>query len=396
MIPQVRPPQESKILIVDDEASNRDIMTQFLQMEGFQLFTAVDGEQAMEMVESVQPDLVLLDIIMPRLDGYEVCRLIKSNEETAFLPVIMITALKGTEEKIKGVEVGADDFLTKPFNYLELVTRVKSLLRVKHLSDQLKDSNRILEKTVASRTAQLRKALEELRELDRLKSEFIANVSHELRTPLLHVKGYVALMADGILGPLNEDQTEGLTTTRAAVERLERLIEDIVDFGGADIGKIHLGPINLRDSIQVATSMLERTIANSPCDLVIEYPEKTVLVQGEMRSLARVFRHLLDNAVKFSPNGGNVIIRVKANTDKGVAHVEVIDHGIGIPADKLERIFDKFYQVDGSATRRFGGTGIGLALAYRLLEGHNAKIHVYSEPHKGTRFWFDLPLVQVR
>ncbi len=394
MIPQVRPPQESKILIVDDEASNRDIMTQFLQMEGFQLFTAVDGEQAMEMVESVQPDLVLLDIIMPRLDGYEVCRRIKSDEETAFLPVIMITALKGMEERIKGVEVGADDFLTKPFNYLELVTRVKSLLRVKHLSDQLKDSNRILEKTVADRTAQLRKALEELRELDRLKSEFIANVSHELRTPLLHVKGYVALMADGVLGPLSDDQAEGINTTRAAVERLERLIEDIVDFGGADIGKIHLGPINLRDSIQVATGMLERTIANSRCKLVIEYPETSVLVQGEMRSLARVFRHLLDNAVKFSPNGGNVIIRVTPMEAQGVAAVEVIDHGIGIPADKLERIFDKFYQVDGSATRRFGGTGIGLALAYRLLEGHNAQIKVESEPNKGTRFRFDLPLVK--
>ncbi len=269
-IEPLRPNQENKILVVDDEVSNREIISQFLKMEGFQVITAMDGIEALEKLYNESPDLVLLDLILPKLDGYEVCRRIKSNSETVFLPVVMITALKGAEERIKGVQVGADDFLTKPFNYLELVTRVKSLLRVKQLSDQLKNYNRRLERTVAARTAQLRTALDELRELDRLKSEFIANVSHELRTPLLHVKGYVALMVDGTLGPLTDDQRTGMETTRDAVDRLERLVEDIVDFGGVEVGNLSFEAVPVLDSIRVTMAILQRKIERFSGHVIVE------------------------------------------------------------------------------------------------------------------------------
>ncbi|HUN23174.1 MAG TPA: response regulator [Anaerolineales bacterium] len=387
----LRPPQDNKILIVDDEYSNRDIMSQFLAMEGFQLFMAVDGEDAMQKLQEVQPDLVLLDILMPRLNGYEVCRRIKDNPETVFVPVIMITALRGTDEKIKSAEVGADDFLTKPFNYIELVTRVKSLLRVKQLSDQLKDYNRQLEKKVQERTLQLRRALEELREIDRLKSEFIANVSHELRTPLLHVKGYVSLMADGTLGPLTSDQQDGLRTAEGSIQILEKLVEDIVDFSGTDVNQLEIGPVIFSDVLRVTQALLQRSIQRSSAKLVWELPDDLPAVRADRRALVRVMQHLLDNALKFSPQGGTVTVIARRQGDK--VQVVVKDEGVGIQQNLHERIFDTFYQVDGSPTRRFGGTGIGLAVVKRILDAHGSSVKLISAPGKGSTFWFELPIL---
>jgi len=366
-------------------------MSQFLAMEGFQLFMAVDGEDAMQKLQEVQPDLVLLDILMPRLNGYEVCRRIKDNPETVFVPVIMITALRGTDEKIKSAEVGADDFLTKPFNYIELVTRVKSLLRVKQLSDQLKDYNRQLEKKVQERTLQLRRALEELREIDRLKSEFIANVSHELRTPLLHVKGYVSLMADGTLGPLTSDQQDGLRTAEGSIQILEKLVEDIVDFSGTDVNQLEIGPVIFSDVLRVTQALLQRSIQRSSAKLVWELPDDLPAVRADRRALVRVMQHLLDNALKFSPQGGTVTVIARRQGDK--VQVVVKDEGVGIQQNLHERIFDTFYQVDGSPTRRFGGTGIGLAVVKRILDAHGSSVKLISAPGKGSTFWFELPIL---
>ncbi len=388
--PETISPEDTKILIVDDEASNRDIFTQFLKLEGFQVYSAVDGEDGLQKIEEIHPDLVLLDILMPRVDGYEVCRRIKDNPETLFLPVVMITALRGSEEKIKGVEVGADDFLSKPFNNLELVTRVNSLLRVKSLHDALEGYNRELEARVTERTAQLEKALDELRELDRLKSDFIGNVSHELRTPLLHVKGYVSLLADKTLGPLTEEQKNGLATTHKAVGTLEQLIDDIVDFGGTAQTNLFLDAVQVQDAAELALEVLQSTNELKNTNIGIVCEPNIPRVQADKKALSRIMRHLLDNAVKFSPQGGNISVRGRMNPDTGKVRVEVQDHGIGIPQDQLENIFESFYQADGSTTRRYSGTGIGLAIVRQLLEKHDSTIEVESEVGVGSTFSFEL------
>ena len=390
-LPETISPEETKILIVDDEASNRDIFTQFLKLEGFQVYSAVDGEDGLQKIEEIHPDLVLLDILMPRVDGYEVCRRIKDNPETLFLPVVMITALHGSEEKIKGVEVGADDFLSKPFNNLELVTRVKSLLKVKSLYDALEHYNRELEARVTERTAQLEKALGELRELDRLKSNFIGNVSHELRTPLLHVKGYVSLLADETLGPLTGEQKNGLATTHKAIGTLEQLIDDIVDFGGTAQTNLFMDAVQVQDAAELALEVLQATneLKNTNVEIVCE-PD-IPRVHADKKALSRILRHLLDNAVKFSPQGGNISVRGRMNPETGKVRVDVQDHGIGIAQDQLENIFESFYQADGSTTRRYSGTGIGLALVRELLEKHDSSIEVESEVGVGSTFSFELP-----
>lgn len=387
-------PDKIRVLVVDDEPSNLDVVSRFLKLEGFQVSTAVDGEQALEMVARDAPDLLLLDLILPRLDGYEVCRRLKSDPSTVFLPVVMITALKGTEERIKGVAVGADDFLTKPFNHLELVTRVRSLLRVKFLHDEVEEHNRLLEARVADRTAQLKQALEDLKELDHLKSQFIGNVSHELRTPLLHVKGYVSLLADGGLGPLTEEQAKGLETASAAIDRLERLVEDIVDFGGAEIMRLTIEPVDLKASVDSCLDLLRPTVEKSPAVVRSEIPAELPRVKADPGALARAIRHLLDNAVKFSPDGGEVIVRARLDAAAARVRFSVTDHGIGIPADQHRRIFDLFYQADGSTTRRFGGTGVGLAFVKMIVEGHGSGVDVQSAEGQGSTFSFELPVAE--
>lgn len=386
-----RPPSETKILVVDDEASNLEVIGEFLRLEGYQVLTAVDGEQALERVEANQPDLVLLDILMPRLDGYEVCRRLKNSPQTVFTPVVMITALKGTDEKIRGVEVGADDFLTKPFNHLELVTRVKSLLRVKFLNDAIDAYNRQLEQRVAERTAQLQRALEDLQELDRLKSEFIGNVSHELRTPLLHIKGYVALLADRTLGPLNAEQAKGVDTALQAVDTLERLVEDLIGFGAHTTGRLNFQAVHLAEVAELAVAMLGRAIARYGAAPRLDIPPGLPRVRADRQALARVLRHLLENGLKFSPDKPEVILLARPVNGGQRVRVSVVDHGIGVPPEQRARIFDVFYQVDGSITRRYGGAGMGLALVKLLVEGHGSRVHLESEPDKGSIFWFDLP-----
>lgn len=366
----------------------------FLELEGYQVVEAIDGEQALEQVRQASPGLVLLDVMVPRLDGYQVCRRLKSDAATVFLPVVMITALRDTGEKIKGVEAGADDFLTKPFNHLELVTRVKSLLRVKQLHDQLEEYRRELERRVAVRTAQLQDALEQLRELDRLKSEFISRVSHELRTPLLHVKGYVGLLADETLGPLTPDQSKGLETAIKAVDQLERLVEDIVDLGSAQVGRLNIEAVSIPDIARATIAMLERAMSRQGVRIATRFPDGLPPVRADRTALSRCLWHLLDNAVKFSPAQETVILRAEYEPGSNRVRVSVRDRGIGIPEDEIDKIFEPFYQVDGSATRRFGGTGVGLSLVKLLLDAHGTPLYAESGEGPGSTFYFDLTVAK--
>jgi signal transduction histidine kinase len=385
----LRPSFPAKVLVVDDEPYNREIITNFLQMEGFDVATAEDGEQALELAVEEAPDVILLDVMMPGPNGFEVCRQLKGNPATVFIPIVILTALRGnTEERIKGAAAGADEFLSKPFDHMELVTRVKSLLRVKRLYDKLHLSNQELEMRVTERTLDLQRALAELRELDQLKSEFIANVSHELRTPLLHVKGYVDLLANGVLGAVNNEQAHGLKIAQGAIEQLERMVKDIVDFSDVYDQQLALEPVSLHDVFEAVLSSLEMPAKRKSIQLVTSIAPEVPLVLADVDALTRVLRHLLDNAVKFGPTGDEVSLT--AAPQAGLIRVAVSDHGPGIAPDKQEKIFKLFYQEDGSTTRKVGGLGLGLSLARKLLESHSVKLLVESTVGVGSTFYFDL------
>jgi len=376
------------ILAVDDEPNNLEIVREFLELDGHRVLTAEGGEAALEAVRGEKPDLVLLDVMMPGLDGFAVCRALKADPGTLFIPVVILSALRSTDDRVKGAEAGADEFLSKPFDHIELRTRVRSLLRVKRAHDRVQSHNAELEMKVTERTAELRRALSDLQQLDRLKSEFIANVSHELRTPLLHVKGYVDLLADGALGALKAEQATGLGVAREAIEQLERMVEDIVDFSQAQAHRLDLQPVSAVEVCRNVIEALEPLAARRRVRTELAAPPALPRVLADRIALTRALRHLLDNALKFSPPNGTA--RVSLEPRGAVVRITMEDNGPGIPPAELERIFQLFYQIDGSATRRAGGLGLGLALVKMLVEAHGSQVHVESALGTGSKFWFEL------
>lgn len=263
--------------------------------------------------------------------------------------------------------------------------------QILQLQSALHQSNRQLEQRVRERTEDLQQALQRLSELNELKSNFISNISHELRTPLTHLKGYLTILADLTLGPLNEEQVTAVTTLLRAEDRLEQLIEDLIQFSLVARGEISLNrtPISVVDLIQAATLRSERLANARSIKLCLHHAEGLPLVSVDREKIFWVILQLLDNAIKFTPQGGQVTITVQREGQ--LVNVGISDTGIGIAAHRLDEIFEPFHQLDSSATRHFSGTGLGLAMVKRILEAHGAAIHVRSELGKGSHFDFSLP-----
>jgi signal transduction histidine kinase len=260
------------------------------------------------------------------------------------------------------------------------------------LQSALQLSNRQLEQRVQERTADLQNALSKLSELNQLKSNFISNISHELRTPLTHLKGYLDLLADGNLGPLAPVQKEAIDVLLRAETRLEGLIDDLIRFSLAVRGEftLHPVPLSLNDLIHAGMARAAKLAKARKVTLDTQLEEGLPLLLLDNEKITWVILQLLDNAIKFTPQGGHVTISARAG-DSGVT-VSVADTGIGIPADRIQEIFEPFHQLDSSDTRRYGGTGLGLALVRRILEAHGSLIKVQSEVGSGSRFEFTLPV----
>jgi signal transduction histidine kinase len=259
------------------------------------------------------------------------------------------------------------------------------------LRNALEDANRFLERRVAERTAELQEALRKLSELSQMKANFVANVSHELRTPLTHVKGYLELLTTESLGPLSAEQKNALQISQRAAGRLESLIDNLILFSLAARGEmtLRLAPVNLN---KVAGEIINysRTKADDRnvalhSNLQPDIPS----VQADEEKISWAILQLIDNAIKFTPSGGEVTLSVQPESDTLIM-VSVSDTGIGIPASRLNEIFEPFHQLDASSTRHYGGTGLGLALVRDIVSAHGSVIEVQSEDRKGTRFRFPL------
>lgn len=265
-------------------------------------------------------------------------------------------------------------------------------MQILRLQTALSDANHQLEQRVQERTIDLQHALDRLAELNQLKSNFIANISHELRTPLTHLKGYLDILAEEGLGSLNAQQAEVVSVLQRAENRLESLIEDLIQFSLASRGELSLNleTTELGKLALIAVDRSKHKARNNAITLKANVTEDLTRVRADEDKIGWVLFHLLDNALKFTQRGGWVMLDVK--NEAGLITVVVSDNGIGIPAERLTEIFEPFHQLDGSTTRRYAGTGLGLSMAQRILEAHGSQIKVASVLGEGSRFAFSLPL----
>jgi signal transduction histidine kinase len=259
------------------------------------------------------------------------------------------------------------------------------------LRNALEDANRFLEHRVQERTSELQEALRKLSELSQMKANFVANISHELRTPLTHVKGYLELLSTGSLGPLSDDQRNALQVSQRATGRLESLIDNLILFSLAARGEmtLRLTPVNLN---KVAGEIISYSLPKAQdrnVTLYYEYQPDIPFVQADEQKISWVILQLIDNAIKFTPPGGRVNLTIENESDKLVM-VRVDDTGIGIPANRLEEVFEPFHQLDASSTRRYSGTGLGLTLVKEIVSAHGSMVEVKSEEGKGSTFSFPL------
>jgi len=269
-------------------------------------------------------------------------------------------------------------------------------VQILSLQSALNQANRQLEQRVQERTQELRQALYKLTEMNQLKANFIANISHELRTPLTHIKGYLDIMADGTLGSLTPGQEEAVSILKRSSARLERLIEDLLHFSLASRGELNLklGVVDLTGVLRTVVDQFRSKAESGGVRLELRLPPRLQPVECDEEKIMWVMAQLLDNAIKFTPKGGLVLAEAKSEGE--LVRISVVDTGIGIPKARLAEIFEPFHQLDGSATRRYGGTGLGLALSNQILQAHGISLKVESIEGKGSRFQFSLPVVGQR
>ena len=330
------------------------------------------------------PQNLTPEILVPRLGDYLIERHLITQEQLARVIELQVAARKSGTPALIG-QILVDEKMITQAELDQAVTE-----QIMQLRTALQNANTFLEQRVKERTAELEAAITKLADFDRMKSNIVANISHELRTPMTHIKGYLELLIASILGPLTDEQLNGLQVMQRASERLENLIEDLLQFSEIDQTDVvlNLQPIDLHRLGQTLVNRAKIKAEEKNLQLSLVTDAGLHLVKVDVNKISWAIGHLLDNAVKFTPANGKIELQCKMEAD--YVRVIVKDTGIGIPAERFDEIFEPFHQLDGSSTRRYGGTGLGLALVRKIIEAHGSVIRIRSEINMGSEFEFQL------
>lgn len=391
--------KEANILIVDDQEANIDVLEGFLEMQGYlNIKSTTDPRNVIPLLTSFSPDLILLDLSMPYLSGFEVMEQLKTElPANAFLPIIVLTADITRESKQRSLSLGANDFLTKPFDLIEVGLRIKNLLYTCYLHQQLQLQNQILEEKVKERTRELEQqnvelviAKEKAEASDKLKSAFISNISHEIRTPLNGIMGFGQILTDNNLSPEEKEQYSQMLNNSSL--RLVNTITNFMDISLLRSGnqKVYKKELNVKRRVADIVSKFSDSCLEKKLNLFITppNPEDDIKLLTDSELFSKILYQLIDNAVKFTHEG---TITVGYQLSGNEVHFFVSDTGIGISLENQVLIFDSFIQEDGKTTRRYEGSGLGLSIAQELVNLLEGKIWLKSEKGKGSTFYFSLP-----
>ncbi|WPB76790.1 response regulator [Archangium violaceum] len=367
------------ILNVNDDEATRYLSTRTLRLAGYRVLEAATGEEALRLASQERPDVVVLDVKLPDISGYEVCKRLRGQPETASIAVMHTSATYVTpDKKVRGLEGGADAYLTEPFEGEELIATVRSLLRMRRAEQDL------------------RRHAEHLTEADQRKDLFLAMLAHELRNPLAAIT-----TAAGILqrrAPEDPKDARMVSIIQRQTNHLARLVEDLLDVSRLTRGKVELrqARVDLRGVLEQVLTIFRPQAEGKHLTLESDLPAVPMWMEADTTRLVQVFTNLLDNALKYTNAGGTITVkaeRVPTGDTSESARVRVTDTGIGIRPEILPSVFELFAQADESLERTRGGLGIGLTLVHNLVEMHGGRVEAHSDgPGRGSEFVVWLPL----
>lgn len=354
-----------RILVVDDAPDNCLLIQAILQDEGYNVELAESGQDALDKIEKQPPDLILLDVMMPGMDGYEVTRRIRQNTELPFMPILLTTAYD-QPSVAQGLDTGADDFIRKPVHFDELLARVRALLRLKH-------------------------SVDERDQIARQREDFVSRLTHDLRTPLVAADRMLNLLQQGALGDLSDDVQDAIATMIRSNQNLLTMVNTLLEVYRYEAGRktLTFSPVNLLELTEEVVKELSPMAIDKGLDLKFEPDSEDLTIKGDRLELYRILTNLIGNAIKFTDEGF-VRVRLSKDLDRAMPSVklEVQDTGPGIPPEEQPTLFESFI----SGKHKRSGSGLGLHLTRRIVQAHNGTINLNSSVGNGSTFTVHLPI----
>ncbi|MCL1465214.1 ATP-binding protein [Argonema galeatum] len=371
-------PSKGNILVVDDQPNNLRVLSSMLTKHGYHVRKALNGQIAVSACQTVLPDLILLDIMMPNMDGYEVCQVLKADEKTREVPVIFISALDDVLDKVKAFRVGGIDYITKPFQIEEVLVRVTNQLTIQQQHRQLTEQN-----------AKLQKLNEELACSNAELEQFAYIASHDLQSPLQAIVGYARILSWKYEKNLDDDAKRYIERIVNAGWRMTQLIEDLLAYSRVGTRTEEFNPTDCKTVLEEALGNLREEISSSGASIT---HSDLPTIRADRTQLMRLFQNLISNSIKFRrpevPPSIEITAQPKNNDEWLIA---VRDNGIGIETENFERIFEIFQRLH--SYNDYPGTGIGMSICKKIVERHGGRIWVESQIEVGTTFYFTIPNV---
>ncbi len=433
--------EDYEILIVEDSPTQAERLRRLIQSMGYMVRVASNGQRALNLIRERRPQLIVSDIIMPEMNGYELCHALKADPALREIPVILVTALNDPKDIIRGIECGADNFIRKPYSEEYLLNRISQVLlnqrlrqdagpeagigvylgEQKHIINASRQQMLDLLISTYEQAVQVNSELQarerqvielnvklshhaaeleahnreialknlELAEASRMKSAFIANMSHELRTPLNAILGFTGTLLMKLPGPLTADQEKQLGTIRSSGRHLLSLINDILDMAKIEAGKatVALAPVQCQSLLGETVESLRPLAAQKGLALTVALPPAPIVIMSDRRALTQIVINLVNNAIKFTEHGTvHVALAQHAVGDEVLTEISVADSGAGIRAEDQPKLFQAFSQLDSTSTRHAEGAGLGLYLCQSLAGLLGGSLQFSSEFGKGSVF----------